>query len=352
MYSDKNDREMLSPELLGEVGMTVWKKALERSRDIYKLKPWEVLLSDDIFAIDMNLKGTEEAITSFMGQSSGEHSIQFFIGDWGKWGLAYLFQNEAVLSARLVGRILSRINSMRIDYMRRDDVPDDYARLTSVLGLHFRGNYPVITVFEPTKEPSLPSIEDLEQILFMLDQVHDVIRDLRARKIQLTMDDHRILKRYWSKKDCRWLYKFTSLEGGLYIPQPEALDELTAHRLKRLPAYDGRDINVDLLRINALVRDEDGSPRNYYMFVGADGDSGYMLHHKLWRADQDEMEAWRSFLTEILDTFGRPEVFIFDDEIAYAGMEPFLNTLDLKHELVEQNPLFDFLFDDFESRFV
>ncbi len=328
---------------IGEAGLDLWRTIFARSRELYKKKPWQYLHARDIIGIEKDKGSFELTLASMIGQDGRNVGVQFFLGDWGQWSLRYMLDREADLSARLVSRLLSRLNAYRLDFMKRTEIPDDYAELVRSLGFSFRGAWPYITVLEPNKPLSYPDLSDLEHLAFLLDQLLTILGDIEAGRIGFSGDKKKILCRSWSVDDQRWLYSQSESPGDLYLPAFTEIDEFTVERIERLPQTDA-ELSLDLFRFRQPVQDKDGSFINLYLFVATNDLSGEVVSFDTLRSDVDEYKSWPEFLIRLLDEVGRPALISLDDEIALAAIDSLLEAFDIPYALLRSNPLHDMIF--------
>lgn len=332
-------------EALDEAELDAWKMVFGRSRDLYKKKPWLYLHARDAIAIEKDSGSFEVSIASMLGNAGRNAGVQFFLGDWGQWSLQYLLSREAELSARLVSRLLSRLNAYRLDFLMRADIPDHYAALARHSGFSFRGSWPYFTVLEPNRPLRYPKLEDLRHLSFLLEQLLHTISDIETSRVSFSPDEKKILKRSWSAEDQRWLYSQRDASTDLYLPAVTEVDEFTVKRMERLPQTDA-ELSLDLFRFRHPVRDKDGSFINLYLFVATDDLSGEVVSFDTLRSDVDEYQSWPDFVVRLLDEVGRPALIALDDEIALASIDSLLEAFDIPYTLLWSNPLHDLIFDN------
>ncbi len=326
-----------------------WARVLSLSKQLYKKKAWSYLTVDNLISIERASGSREQTIVSMMAGSNGIPSVQFYLGDWGLWSLRYLLDREEDLSARLVSRLLSRLDAYRLDYLMRADIPDDYAAFCRDLGLSFRGDWPYLTVIEPNKPLSYPETTDLLHMEFVLEQLLLTLNDIELKHLTFSPDSGYMLRRSWSEADKRWLYTQEKSAPDIYLETMSVDDELFVMRMKRLPQTQ-MELSLDLFRFRQPVMDEDGVYINMYLFIASDDISGEVVFYDTVRSDVSEYAAWPDFLIALLTDLGKPALIQLDDEIALACLDPFLDAIGVPYVLLRTNPLHDFIYEDISKQ--
>lgn len=324
----------------------LWKQVLELARRLYKLKAWSLFDSNTWITIEKERSKFEDATAAFMGQRREDYAIQFFLSDWGRWSLAYMKENEQVLSSRLISRVLYRLNAYRVDYLAADELPDRYRAFVRDLGFSFRGNWPLVSTMFQGKPMDYPSFEELEHIAFLLEGMIQTVGDIQAKKISIPAED-KLLKRYWSIQDQRWLYQESGLKAFVYMPVTETRDELMAKRVAKQMLTDQR-LSVDLLRFRTPMLNSQRELLIPSCFIATDDDTAQLVKVQLLMPEVNELEAWEHFIVDLIQEVGKPELLSLDDEVSYEALEPFFDAIDVSVALAITNPDHDNIFDQMD----
>lgn len=324
----------------------LWKQVLELARQLYKLKPWSLFDSNTWITIEKERSKFEDATAAFMGQTREDYALQFFLSDWGRWTLAFMKENEEILSSRLVSRVLYRLNAYRIDYVAADELPDRYRAFVRDLGFTFRGNWPLVSTMIQGKPMSYPNTEEIEHIAFLLEGMIQTVEDIQAKKVSMPAED-KLLKRYWSFQDQRWLYRESGLKAFVYMPVREGRDELMAKRIAKQMLTDQR-LSVDLLRFRTPMLNPQRELVIPSCFIATDDDTAQVVKIQLLMPEVNELEAWEQFIVDLIQEVGKPELLSLDDEVSYEALEPFFDAIDISVALAISNPDHDTIFDQMD----
>lgn len=330
-------------EIMSEHAVAMWRSVFSLSRDLYKLKPWSLIEPYDLLVIEKERSKYEDATVDFFGDRYYGYSVQANMGESGKWVLEYMMnQGDQPISERVMSRLIYQLFAFRIDYVATDYLPPDYHAFCKSLGFSFRGNWPLLTFLRKGMVHEIPDEADLEHVVFILEQLIQVAKDIKAKKVRPGSRSD-LLKRYWSAQDNRWLYTRQLLDPHLYLPEAKAVDEFTMQRIKRMP-YTDQYLSVDLFCLRGKFMNPDGSFSALLYFIASDDDSQQVIESYLVPSMTNELDEWTQFIIKVIETHGKPEMLTLDNEIIYEALDPLFDEIDISVALLENNPLHDYIY--------
>lgn len=250
------------------------------------LEPWHLITERQCFALREPVTN-EQLFVSVRGHSDVWPGLALFRGAEGFHSMHRLM--HAPLES-LDEREMLEISGTFVEFQPMCLLPERAIRPLEAASVVIEPNAlaPDFISYLPGYVPGGPTVEEIQLLTMVLQEVHAVTLDVVDDVVRLeTTDQHWIEHRLVRSETPRWEYASVRREVDLsaHRPPPDLVDELTRARLRRLPRRLHEIWEIDLIpisRVRELSADERWPIVMALLIV--DRDSGRMKHAKLLSA--------------------------------------------------------------------
>lgn len=256
-----------------------WKRLYELAAEIKKLAPWGWMQEDDLFAVQ-NPDTGENGFVSVMGRGGEHFAVGIYLGTealMGFWMMHQMptFDLEILLSFRQI----------QLSFEDREIVEEEDRAVMKELGLKFRGRnaWPIFRSYQPGFLPWLIDAAEARFLIYALEQTLQVAPRVRKNPDLLEMADNETYfgravriesgKPVWNDEA---IVVNTPDRTSIELPMNETLLEAVAAK----PQRRGFTLELDTVRLEIIVGDDEGRPFMPTMLLGVDAKSGMVLLHE------------------------------------------------------------------------
>jgi len=176
----------------------IWKELLTAIDEYKRLKPWEVIGSDEVIAIELP-HYQDFAYCSVLGQLGEEFGLAVYLGDEG------LFSLQKILSDKTDEEFLYEQRCLHLSLSDRNELTDADYELLIENGFRYRGKkqWPMLRSFIPGYFPWFLEEPEAEILTDVLEQLCDVLARVRDGELVITQHSDQFFARVF--EDAQWV---------------------------------------------------------------------------------------------------------------------------------------------------
>lgn len=324
-----------------------WPETLATAKQFCKMKPWNVMEDDDIFAIEDPVTG-ELLFCSVMGHGGQLRGLAVYIGESGFRSLLDMY-----MESKDEFDILQHQHSLLVTFEDRNDIDPAEYKLIKQYDVPFRGkkSWPSFVSFIPSYFPWLMDNKEARVMLLALEQTLIVCQQVeQGLPLPNLLTEGKVLVKS-AKEGSHFQDDVMDMETILDRNNDTRLT-ISEFELKRVSKIKKRlpiTIEFTMTYVNMpIVENENERPIFPLTVIVADQDEDIVLHHELYEQQLDTTIAQREFINMLHNLDGIP-LSILTDEKTYYYIEPLVMALALHVEVVEHLPVVDSLLEGLEE---
>lgn len=315
-----------------------WQDLLLQSKEFYKLKPWEFMDDNQIFAV-IDPATEEWLFCSVLGSAGEVYGLAVYQG---KQGYDALID---VLDGALPDfDFILKQRSLLMSFEDRLDLEKEDYDLIKAYDVPFRGKkaWPEFRSFKPGFVPWFMDDDDGWTLSEVLEQVLELCEEMQnGLELPDIYSEEKVLARVpkVSKDDIKFVNEILPLKS--YNEQATVSLEVSELDLKRVQKITNQvlvTVEFSIAHLDMPVQDDlGGRPAFPALVVAVEHERGVAFFQDLLY-DSTDIELLQNQLIKILQlTEGIPEKILMDKKTA-ALMEPLINELEVNVEVIENLP--------------
>ena len=332
-----------------QVPLEQWKQLYDVADRCRKSAPWDVLSSDDVFAV-VNPEKPEAGYCSVLGQLGEMYGMGVHLGSDGLELLREIL-NDDILEESPDDHF-ERNRSLLVEFCGRNEIEKEDRFIITELGLKFRGAnaWPMFRSYRPGYDAWFLEADEVRFLTHVLEQ-SIVIAD-RLRKYATALESPRdglFLTRISKKTDDALVWNDSWIEPEPYVrpePNPIVVDEIQVARIVKQYPKRNTVWELDSDQLPSLITDQE---RPYYLYylMAADKESGLIVDFDACSFFDKDERVFPYVLKAIEKAGLIPERIEVCNERIYKLLADPLKKLNVKTVLTDMLPAVDEAIDAF-----
>ena len=323
-----------------------WKKLYEASIEFKKIKPWEWMQDNDLFAIKDPQTG-EYAYCCIMGNLGEYYGIAAYLGPEGLDGILKVMNDEIEPDDP---DFMFIQKCLMVSFEDRTFLAEEDRKIIKQLGLRFRGKneWPIFRNHTPGYFPWFISADECRFLTIILNQSVYIALKCKEegfgffRNTKLAKDDNKLsfFTRIPERKNggVKWNNDYINpLQYSAKYTTFKLLDELKTKRLQKLCKRKGAAWEVDTFYSPGPIQ-EDPHMRPYYPKVCLifDQGRGTILGFNIIKNIEDEGNKFLDLISELIETYKQlPYKIIIQRDETYYLLLDYCKQLGINLEKVD-----------------
>lgn len=332
-----------------------WQEVLTKAKEFQKLKPWEVMFDEHIFAVEDPV--TQEHIyCSVLGGGDEMFGLAVYIGNDGYRSLMAAMTEdnsnfEFVLNQR----------SLLMSFEDREDLEKEEYALIKSYDVPFRGrkSWPSFMSYKPGYYPWLMDDEEARLMLLGIERSFEVYEEIMGGlELPDMLFDEEVLVKV--PREENGVFIFDNQVVGLEEEEndvgetvaPLAISELELKRVEKLKTMQA-SIEFSMEYVNMPVQeDPDQRPIFPLLVLAVDRTQGMAIYYNLLTESPDPGVQQSEFVKMIESLEGIPENIMIDHQTARV-LEPLFEKVNINVDVYSDLPLIrqvmDMMYEDMRS---
>lgn len=302
--------------------------------DIFKLKPWEWLFEDDLFAV-VDPEGGETAFVSIMGELGEHRAVGAYMGSLGLYNYWKMLDAEAYA----VPEMLLEIPQLQASFEDRQMLEPEDLKMIRQLGLTYRGKmaWPMFRSFRPGFMPWFTDDKENRFLVHILEQALYVSERVKENPEFIKhVSEAGFFARIPENVNGELAWK----DGTIAVPPPPSSFDITLmyerdtiEKLKNIPMVDAES-EIDLFILPSYVGPKGKRPMATYMLLMVDQSSGFITGQNLLQAEGGLEKMWGSVPREVCNMLvmhdNRPVQLNVQSDLLFQLLQSIADILDFE----------------------
>lgn len=328
----------------------VWPDLLAKAKEFSKLKPWETMADNDIFAVVDPVSG-EMLFCSVLGAGDDTFGLGVYIG---KAGYSVLL--DVLEGVDNTFDTLLRQRSFLMSFEDREDLHKKDYELIKQYGVTFRGRkaWPAFLSMKPGTEPWSMEPEEVRTMLVAIGEAIDVYKQVKGGlELPDVYLEDQVLARVPEDEEGTVLENkyldLTDYEDDEPETPALAISELEIKRMQKIRMSLPTVLEFSIVHLDMPVQNNPGERPVFPMLViGIDESEGTVGYQNLVMGSADAGDIQRELLYMLEGVGGIPETLMMDPKTAFS-LESVIDTLGLEVDIQESLPLVDRIVEELEQ---
>lgn len=305
--------------------------------EIFKIKPWEWVFEDDLFAV-LDPDGGETAYISIMGELGEHRAVGAYIGALGLYSYWKMLDAEA----SVIPEMLLEAPQLQASFEDRQMLEPEDLKIIRQFGLKYRGkqSWPMFRSYRPGYVPWFTNNEENRFLVHIIEQTLHVAERVKENpKFLEKVSEKKFFARIPETVNGELIWK----DGTIAVPPPPPpfdinimIDRDTIEKIRNILPGDA-EFETDLFLFPSFIGPKGKRPLAAYMLLMVDKSSGIILGQKLLQAEAGLEKMWGGLPQEVCDMLvvleDRPAQLNVQSDLLFQLLPSIMDVLDI--ELVQ-----------------
>ncbi|GGJ87162.1 hypothetical protein GCM10007063_07090 [Lentibacillus kapialis] len=318
-----------------------WHDVFVKAKEFQKLKPWEIMFDEHIFAVK-DPKTNEWLYCSVLGGAGEMFGLAVYVGDKGYRSLV-----DTLTSKKPDFDFVINQRSLLLSYEDREDLEKSDYQLIKSYDVKFRGrkSWPSLRSYKPGLYPWFMDDDEARLMLLALEQTIDVYHEIKNGLAlpDMLFDEH-VMMKVPSEQNGELIFDNQVLELGHVEEEepdevPLAVSEVDLKRLEKLNNSLPYTVEFSMDYMDMPVQNNQNErPLFPLLVLGVDRTKGMAIYYNLLTEVSDRVVLQTEFVKMIESLQGIPESIKVDERTEHV-LAPLIKEVKLNVEVETELPL-------------